>query len=679
MALTVENVKLKAALVYAHVWRLAIFPLHDMADGTCSCGEECGRGGKHPRIAGWQKEATTSERKIRRWWDHWPNANIGIPTGDANGLFVLDADNQEGLDELVSLIGELPAPTTVSARGLPHYWFRFPEGADMTNRRGRLPLGIDVRGNGGYVVAPPSVSHRGEYRWSTDYVIELAEPPEKLLDLLKPAQNEKKLVDPNTVTWYDALPNDLRGRVADYVANAIDAEMHKIELLGCDDEWDNESFKIDCNLVELDIAPWSPGIPDLEDRILKANAGKYDNEGWTETRVLKKLESARKKVLSTGQTRPEPDWLVEALRQQTNNGPVVELSAFSDIKATPLEWYEEPWLPVKGLRGLAGPPDTGKSTMFIHEMAKLTTGGYGKPPISVIYLFKEDDESVVKARLKLAGADLSKVYSMKIREKLDEMSYTRDVMLKEDLKRLEQELKRHSEIKAIYIDPGNSFLGINEDKDGSSEIRATLERVQHFARTNEILMCVMKHTRKDSKDLDKLPVPSLISGYQAWSEVIRIFPILWPVNEKLHDKLGLDPFHDRTNLIMLRGKNNYAPHGLRAQQYRIDAESLMMDDAQFQNVTRLEYLGTDANITQEKFQDSKGETQEEQKSREKQGNKTDEFLRETLVASLLRKVVIELYEKKDIGTVRTLKNRAKALGVPSTPVPGSNEVMWGPL
>jgi hypothetical protein len=102
------------ALAYARSgW--PVFPLHEMRpDGICSCGnledhatDRDGRRakhskGKHPRCPGGFKNATTDEARIVAWRDRWPEANIGIATGRAGGLLVLDVDRPHGFESLRS-------------------------------------------------------------------------------------------------------------------------------------------------------------------------------------------------------------------------------------------------------------------------------------------------------------------------------------------------------------------------------------------------------------------------------------------------------------------------------------------------------------------------------------------------------------------------------------------------
>lgn len=109
-------------------------------------------------------DATTDPERIRRWWRESPDANIGIPTGERSGLLVLDVDPAEGgTESLAALEAEhegLPATTTVATgRGGLHRYFVYPVGSGIgisVGRHNGLGAGLDVRGEGGYVVAPPS-------------------------------------------------------------------------------------------------------------------------------------------------------------------------------------------------------------------------------------------------------------------------------------------------------------------------------------------------------------------------------------------------------------------------------------------------------------------------------------------------------------------------------------------
>lgn len=115
------------------------------------------------------KEATTNANLIERAWDRWPDANIGLATGAAAGIWVLDVDGEEGEASLNKLMEELGLlPETLVAQtggGGHHYYFAWPQGREVRNKANLRP-GIDVRGEGGYVVLPPSIHPSGRpYTW----------------------------------------------------------------------------------------------------------------------------------------------------------------------------------------------------------------------------------------------------------------------------------------------------------------------------------------------------------------------------------------------------------------------------------------------------------------------------------------------------------------------------------
>ena len=154
---------LSYALGYGQKLGLRIFPLVP--------------GKKIPLIPNWQNEATTDETKIREWWTKWPNANIGIVTGEyRDGFFcVLDFDPRNGggwWDD----VGEDVLPETWvvhTPSGGRHYYYRTLERL----RSAKLQHGVDLKGNGGYVVAPPSILLDDEGNFTGDYDFQVGSMP----------------------------------------------------------------------------------------------------------------------------------------------------------------------------------------------------------------------------------------------------------------------------------------------------------------------------------------------------------------------------------------------------------------------------------------------------------------------------------------------------------------------
>ncbi|MFY1671808.1 bifunctional DNA primase/polymerase [Plantactinospora sp. WMMB334] len=190
---------LRAALEHAAAG-VPVLPLHSPTVTGCSCGRaDCDRPGKHPR---WHRgllrhglhDASTRPEVIRRWWTRWPRANLGLRTGDR--FDVCDVDPPDGVAALRALVGarRFTGPVVRTGSGGWHLYLR-PTGAG--NRAGLLP-GVDWRGAGGYVVAPPSRHASGrDYRWIRPPAAPLADCPPELTVLLFPPQQSA----PGSAGW----------------------------------------------------------------------------------------------------------------------------------------------------------------------------------------------------------------------------------------------------------------------------------------------------------------------------------------------------------------------------------------------------------------------------------------------------------------------------------------------
>lgn len=123
---------------------------------------------KHPYVSGGFKAASTDPEQIKTWWGRkWPRAMIGVPTGEASGLLVLDVDEPAGADSLHALeqrLGALPETAMQSTpSGGMHLIFKMPPTQAISNSAGKLGRNLDVRGEGGYFIAAPSWNETGDY------------------------------------------------------------------------------------------------------------------------------------------------------------------------------------------------------------------------------------------------------------------------------------------------------------------------------------------------------------------------------------------------------------------------------------------------------------------------------------------------------------------------------------
>lgn len=163
------NALLDAALECSRLgWRLV--PLHSPLKTGCSCqrGVACPSPGKHPRTAHGAHDASRHPEQIANWWHAWPCANVGLATGRASDVIVLDLDPRNGARATFLVLEcELGClPPTVEAEtggGGTHLFFQSP---GFERARGTMGAGVDVKFEGGLTVLPPSLHASGSaYRW----------------------------------------------------------------------------------------------------------------------------------------------------------------------------------------------------------------------------------------------------------------------------------------------------------------------------------------------------------------------------------------------------------------------------------------------------------------------------------------------------------------------------------
>lgn len=177
--------KIEWARCYAQLgW--AVLPLHYPKEGRCSCGKSCSSPAKHPLLANGVNAASTDIADIDHWWQQWPEANIGVATGDKSGVVVVDVDKRDdglkALDRLIEENGAFETSVVATGGGGLHCYFQYP-GKKQIRNRVNVVKGIDVRSTGGYVVAPPSVHASGQgYAWRSNQT--LSEAPYWLIALI---------------------------------------------------------------------------------------------------------------------------------------------------------------------------------------------------------------------------------------------------------------------------------------------------------------------------------------------------------------------------------------------------------------------------------------------------------------------------------------------------------------
>lgn len=194
-----ENRNLQAALTYATKYGWAVFPVRHAT--------------KKPLTPHGCLDAKKTPGAIMAWWGRYPDASIGIATGSISNLIVIDEDidDEKGIDGRLEVSrweaenGKLPETVAATTgRGGTHLYLRY-RGKDIKNRAGILD-GVDVRGEGGYVIAPPSTHPNGsEYEWDfSPEEFELAEVDAQVMKFLGIGQEASdepkgKLLVPTTI------------------------------------------------------------------------------------------------------------------------------------------------------------------------------------------------------------------------------------------------------------------------------------------------------------------------------------------------------------------------------------------------------------------------------------------------------------------------------------------------
>jgi len=171
---------------------------------------------KMPLIKGGFKSASKGQDEIALWWRQWPNAMIGVPTGPEIGAWVLDVDNPAEFEAACAKLDlTLPGTKRASSGKGYHYYFAWDEAEPVHNRQQHpktgwpfpdLP-GAETRGDGGYIIVPPSVHPSGRsYAWISSE--EPSEAPADLIEIVRRdrERTERTLAEPRTPVPFPSNP-----------------------------------------------------------------------------------------------------------------------------------------------------------------------------------------------------------------------------------------------------------------------------------------------------------------------------------------------------------------------------------------------------------------------------------------------------------------------------------------
>jgi hypothetical protein len=558
---------LAEALAYAGVG-LPVLPLHDVTAGHCSCnkGEGCGQPGKHPRTLHGTKDASTDPLTIRAWWAAWPAANVGIATGAVEGaacrVWMLGPDGsagRQGLRRLEAEHGSLPrTPRSRSGSADPgnHYVFAWPADGSVRNRVDHLGLPIDVRGEGGLFVAPPSLHKSGNrYAWEVPPgEVPFAPAPDWLLAWVRQDPHwQQREAEPRRRTRSCTAATDRRPNA---ITRALDY------LAACDPAVSGQgghpqTFAVARALVwgfdlgaevgfDLLWEHYNPRcLPPWSEKELRHKCQDADTKPFGKPRGYLLHEGRRPMRASAGPPGAQPSANGEAGRPP----PRLVTVPLDTVALQPVRWLVPDLVPQGKLTLLAGDGGLCKSTITLDVAARVTTGqpccglNYDPPPPGDVLLFSCEDDTAdtVVPRLLSAGADLKRCHAVKGVQGEDGKCLAFSLA---DLDALRSELLARPEVRLVVVDLVSAFVGrAGVDDHRDSELRSLLSGLTDVAAEARVAIVLIAHLNKA----------------QALKAVARILGSVGYVNAVRSALLAVPDPEDDSRRLLLPVKVNLTP------------------------------------------------------------------------------------------------------------------------
>ena len=396
---------LQTALAYAHKG-LRVIPIK--------------QGGKYPPIEGWQNAATTDPTQIRQWFTGaFKDCGLGIATGKFADKYivVVDVDDREeyrGSDtlyDLEQLHGKLPDTLeAVTGSGGRHLYF-FTDQPIHNEASGKLGQGIDIRGIGGQVLAPPTIHPNGKpYHWLNGHSIEERKPADMPLwmVLLLTAKPEPTTT-PATSALLSPLLQDEEGPASRYCAATTWHDLLRADgwtLAHTDQTGESHWVRPGKDIREGTSATTGWQGKDIlkvfTTSITNLPAGAYTRFGYTASMHHQGDRSAfAKKLLQEGKA------LVPVEQPRITDNILINWTDFWNQSFPEEDWLIEPVIPRNQLVVIFAPGGTGKSLLALYVAAGLATGrnlfGKDNHPVNVLYMDYEMQQAQLHERLTAMG------------------------------------------------------------------------------------------------------------------------------------------------------------------------------------------------------------------------------------------------------------------------------------
>jgi hypothetical protein len=510
-----------------------VFPLHSIRDRRCTCSQtECSSPGKHPRTEHGLKDASTDRETIERWWGEWPDANVGIRTGAVSGLVVLDIDPRHGGDESLAALerqhGPLPdTPQSLTGGGGRHALFAHPGSSSVRNKVG-IACGLDLRGDGGYIVAPPSLHVRGQrYAW------DLAAHPRSLA----PAPLPGWLLALTTVSAPRARCDGTPVAIPRGTRNATLASLAgSMRSRGLTED------EIAVALLAVN-ARCDPPLPEEEVRQIAKSIARYNP-----TESVGELAES-----TTGSPSAPP-------------GPRVLLTRAASIRPVSVRWAWRERIPLGSVSLLVGDPGLGKSTLSIELAARLSRGQLegdlrGSPAAVVLATAEDAIAQVVVPRLLAADADLELVRIITV----ERDGLTGGLVLPHDLRQVREPLLAAG-VRLLVIDPLVAHLPGEVNSHRDQDVRRALAPLARLAEEADAAVLLIVH-------LNKASVPQVLGRVGGSIAIVAAARSMLLLGSDADDREGSTRIlaHAKCNVgplapalrLRVEGREVEAPDGLR--------------------------------------------------------------------------------------------------------------------
>lgn len=472
---------------------LSLIAVHGIdSNGKCTCGKvDCASAGKHPVRAAWtepENQARTIE-DARRLLIGNPLWNVGVVTGPASGnVVVIDYDGG------VAAAGEnaardyqkykLENPYVAKTGNGMHVYLSLPAGKDLRNSVRRFGK-ADIRGAGGFVVAPPSRHMNGcSYEWLNFPDAGISEMPSEMFKAITRAASESQYGRTARENELAKLAATTEGQRNDALNKAAFSLAQLYQSGDLDEETTTEAL---CD------AALALGSPLAE---VRATLESGTHAGKQKPRPPSSSGSPGKKKKGT------------KLQVEDAETEIVRLS---DVEMRQIDWLWHERIACGKVSVVAGNPGLGKSQLSANLAAIVTQGGEwpcgegSAKKGSVLFLSAEDDVAdTIKPRLVAANADVGKCYMLQaIRTKAEDGKMgQRCFDLTVDIERLGEELAKIGDVRLVVIDPITAYLG-ETDSNNNAEMRGLLLQLASMACRHNVAVVVLTHLNK-SRDQEWL-------------------------------------------------------------------------------------------------------------------------------------------------------------------------------